>query len=295
MLFLSVITAFCALFGCSNDGRTTIAGSPADVDCGLAYSYAETYFNDEDTLLFGLRVVYFSNTKDSSDQLPIAVVQERVGTMNTRYAQARIQFVLTEVINVYGGPRDNIAGLPRKKDNRFDIFRMSDYMIYDSYFDEANAITAYVFAPSGADIDASGIAGGIGSTFFAIRHGYFVNDFRTTEHEMGHCLGLLHIHQDDASPGFNPQTGDKVCDTPATINLADYVDKDCNIDESAPMPKGASELLLKNIMSYHRMCRNEFTSGQIERMRWLITQSPQLRDRILSRSGNIETKIEQLQ
>ncbi len=294
-ILCSIIALAAFSTGCQNNG--SLLPYPDDdeptADCATAYLNGEAYFTDQDTLTFGLSVVYFTNTQDSAITMSYTLVQERVHTVNARYAPARIKFVLTNVRNIYGFLGDN-TDLQSKSIGDHKIFKMSDHHLHNLLFGDEHSITAFVYASSGCDIDASGMAGGIGSSFFAIRYSYFASDQRTTEHELGHCLALFHTHQDDKTAGYTVTLGDHVCDTPVDRGIKDYVDQDCSVDASVPVDEGSAELLVKNLMGYHRRCREEFTPGQIARMRWAISQSPDLRSRLLNRADRIEQMIDNL-
>ena len=97
----------------------------------------------------------------------------------------------------------------------------------------------------------------------------------TFMHELGHVFGLLHTHgpsntikTDEWVNGCNCRhTGDRICDTPADPNLSWKVSENCEytgweIDEFGY----AYQPSVENFMSYARVCRNEFTDEQYEKM-----------------------------
>jgi|GEM_PF-4267032 len=117
---------------------------------------------------------------------------------------------------------------------------------------------------------------------------------RTISHEMGHCLGLCHTFHEHNSceenvtrnPSDGSQyncecTGDKLCDTPADPKI-EYGD----IDPLTCQPytslgnDGFGDPYnpdIRNIMSYsHLDCRDQFSFGQVDRMRKFILNSPVL-------------------
>lgn len=105
----------------------------------------------------------------------------------------------------------------------------------------------------------------------------------TLSHEIGHYLGLKHLHRGWKYKWFQEpvsrtkktifgkkmckKKGDKLCDTPAEPNLTKYTDKNCNYTGWNVKDKygEAYEPGTHNIMSYtnNRECRNKFTKGQI--------------------------------
>jgi hypothetical protein len=86
---------------------------------------------------------------------------------------------------------------------------------------------------------------------------------RTTTHEVGHFLGLLHIWGDNSSCSVNAEDSNKdYCpDTPAS-NVAHYICGTFNTCSSAP-----GNDMVENYMDYSNdACMNIFTQDQKERM-----------------------------
>jgi hypothetical protein len=101
---------------------------------------------------------------------------------------------------------------------------------------------------------------GIGSEFLLSTH----NLNKVITHEMGHYCGLYHVFQSASNCGDNDDLpcdvwGDFVCDTPPT-----KVQWSCD----PPMcPEALYNYTADNHMDYYPdVCREHFTSGQIERM-----------------------------
>ncbi len=96
---------------------------------------------------------------------------------------------------------------------------------------------------------------------------------RLIAHEMGHCLGLFHTHDnsdcDELVNGSNCNTcGDKVCDTPADPGLSGYVSSNCGYTGGLTDTNGDYYTpLTNNIMSYSLLdCITDFTPGQIDKI-----------------------------
>lgn len=105
-------------------------------------------------------------------------------------------------------------------------------------------------------------------------------------HEVGHCLGLPHTHEED-NPDFcvggacigdplndpNNCCGDFISDTDAHTFGNIQLNNDCN----NPNPN-VSENIYRNYMSYVRpvRCQTQFTAIQGKRMRWYLVNAPLL-------------------
>ncbi len=110
------------------------------------------------------------------------------------------------------------------------------------------------------------------------------------EHEMGHCLGLLHTFETasgtECPDGSNcASAGDLVCDTPADYGGSENNNGagcthtgtqtiDCNGGTFGYTPPTT------NIMSYWWFCYSQFTAGQAARMYNTINATAALQDRL---------------
>nr|WP_322623089.1 T9SS type A sorting domain-containing protein [uncultured Flavobacterium sp.] len=93
---------------------------------------------------------------------------------------------------------------------------------------------------------------------------------RTATHEIGHCLGLLHVCGDDytCTLGTNDSRKDYCPDTPAT-NDYNY---GCTPTDSCPNRTGAD--MIENYMDYtDDQCMNIFTQNQKDRVNAVLTNS----------------------
>lgn len=92
----------------------------------------------------------------------------------------------------------------------------------------------------------------------------YTSQNKTTTHELGHRLNLLHTHEGDACSEVNCNVqGDRVCDTPPTTE-----------ENSCGTPVCDLSTPTDNFMSYlYQSCRDKFADGQIDRMRNTIVNT----------------------
>lgn len=121
------------------------------------------------------------------------------------------------------------------------------------------------------------------------------NNISTLAHEMGHCFGLYHTFE--TSTGSENATrsgglcencsfaGDLLCDTPAdphsdSYDTGNHIDANCNYTGTIQDGCGDTyHMDPHNIMAYgSRPCRDDFTSGQGQRMRAFINSESILSD-----------------
>jgi len=111
------------------------------------------------------------------------------------------------------------------------------------------------------------------------------------EHEMGHCLGLLHTFETfggaliECPDGSNCVThGDRVCDTPADFSGSENSFNGCTYNGSQTIDCNGGTFGYNpptdNIMSYWAGCYAEFSAGQGTRMRNTINSNQFLLDRL---------------
>lgn len=225
-------------------------------------------------------------------------VLEALAFLDNAFNEHGIFFVWDCVIDVI--ENDELAGI-------FDPYgelNLDDDL--DSY-SNLNGIDIFLF-PDHEDEAlmgnfGSGVASGIGyGTSFAIggMYGYrddYNNLFvpegslarsHTISHEMGHVLGLLHTHNNNATsnglstpnedvdqennPGQCLLSGDCICDTPAARGLLGQVTppiEGCLWELASNFP--LYEPITNNIMSHtYTSCREELTPGQGQRMRNIL-------------------------
>ncbi len=256
-------------------------------ECALSYDISEAFFTEEDTLVFNLRFVYFSN--GDTNGYDEVLLQRQIDILNSVYSPAKVSFRLSSYENIFELPSNKIAG-GIDISSKIKTYDIKNYYIFATLFNEPNVINVYIYNVSG-DTDFAGVAGGIGSNYLAIRKDYFDKDFKTFSHEIGHCLGLFHTHQVDHTDGYNVTDGDKVCDTPSMRSLSGRVNSLCGLIT----PFSGDSIQVKNIMSYsYPPCRDKLTEGQIDRIRWFVEQSQDLRDLLYNRHTFLERKLEEL-
>ena len=109
------------------------------------------------------------------------------------------------------------------------------------------------------------------------------------EHEMGHCLGLLHTFEDfmgaECPDGSGcGSDGDFVCDTPADFSGSQNMSSGCTYTGTQTINCNGSTQTYNppttNIMSYWAACYALFTAGQGARMRNTIDATGFLQDRL---------------
>ncbi|MFN0216686.1 MAG: M43 family zinc metalloprotease [Saprospiraceae bacterium] len=148
----------------------------------------------------------------------------------------------------------------------------------------SNAIDIYIH--NGSIGGWGGMAYDYPGTHFSVA-GYAPTLF---EHEMGHCLGLMHTFETGAilecpSGSNGSTTGDLIKDTPADFPGSEAFVNNCvYTGDSAIFCSGANWLykpLTNNIMSYnHSDCITSFTAGQGVRMRNMADTTSFLKTRL---------------
>ncbi|MAX82434.1 MAG: hypothetical protein CL843_19930 [Crocinitomicaceae bacterium] len=103
-------------------------------------------------------------------------------------------------------------------------------------------------------------------------------DGRTTSHEVGHCLNLMHTFQSGCGSNCS-NSGDRVCDTPPSLE-ATYGcvtgQNTCSNDANGSSTYSSDVVdQIENYMSYDA-CQNMFTEGQKTRMKNALTSISQL-------------------
>lgn len=108
------------------------------------------------------------------------------------------------------------------------------------------------------------------------------------EHEIGHCLGLLHTFETangtECPDGSNcGSAGDLVCDTPADFSGSENSNSGCSYTGTQMINCNGSSFSYtpptSNIMSYWAGCYSNFTAGQATRMYNTINSTSFLQDR----------------
>jgi Pregnancy-associated plasma protein-A len=231
---------------------------------------------------------------DGSGGQPQSAVEEAIGYLNAAFNEHKIYFIWdcgVDYINVVNAYYDAI-------DPGTAVFTAAPFITPPH--SNTDGIDIYFFPdhPSPIPIGA-GLAEDIGGKKFYVTGNYTLPPFESrirshvVSHEMGHCLGLLHTHNNGsllpttgdeyvdqiAHPGNCLIAGDCICDTPADPNMeysvnypnCEWTDSDEDSDGNPYQPSTT------NIMSYtHDECYEEFTVGQGKRMRNAIASHPVL-------------------
>lgn len=256
------ILSFISIKFCSEKTIDVPEDAPA---CGTIYNLSDIYFTEEDTLFF--RIKFHFILPDSATKADTHDLKEFFRINNTFFKHARIQFInygYCETVDLeesHNMPNFKKYSIRHSDEGFLNVF------IYD------NKQPFY----TGDKENVVGVAGGIGSTFFAVRENFLAT--LTSTHELFHCFGLKHIDEPDDTNGYNDFTGDLVCDTPTASNLGSKINYLCQYVGKEELSVQEKELLSKNVMSWvYLHCREAVTPNQIARLKWIIQNSKDLRD-----------------
>lgn len=129
-------------------------------------------------------------------------------------------------------------------------------------------VAGYAYLPSahGSDVDGIVVESWLVGTLETAN--------TTLSHEMGHYLGLYHTFENGCFNLDCALDGDRVCDTPpdnsAGAVSCNAVINSCTTDMLSGFSVDQNDLV-DNYMDYgNQLCRNSFTQGQKDRMRWHI-------------------------
>jgi hypothetical protein len=172
---------------------------------------------------------------------------------------------LSSISTTWSGPSGNIESVLKP----MTVWDPSRYMNMWTVTLSDNTLLGYAQYPGGPP-ETDGVV--MGYQYFGSNDAPGVtisgdyNLGRTTTHEVGHYLGLLHTFQDGCA------NGDQVADTPATAQ-ENY---NCPIgQDSCPVGAGDGILdMIENYMDYtDDACMNIFTNGQSTRMDGVLSGS----------------------
>lgn len=200
-------------------------------------------------------------TSAGTGGLTVNQLHDAIGTMNTYYINANIQFFICNSINYidnslffdFDNDDEDLLADNNDVDNTINIY------FTNTIVSNGNGLCGYAYYPGGPDR--------------ILMANDCTTNGSTLSHEMGHFFHLPHTHGGGNSPdefvnGTNCQTaGDFICDTPADPTLSNssvntaciYVGNDLDPNGDPYQPE------VKNIMSYSRKnCRNLFSIEQYE-------------------------------
>ena len=244
---------------------------------------ADKLIAKNDTIYHRLRYKYFTNGANKVFDENYFI--ERTKILNYNFRNTNRFFIYDGLIVFEGKPEDYKASLTRieafetEKTKRSDLRKVWLIELYDFWggiFEDEDAIDVFVY--DNVYSIYAGVAEDIIGTYCAVlaenmdpllivdKH----KQFKTLEHEIGHCLGSYHTHHEagqDTTDGFNKTTGDKACDTPKTPqDIRNMMDDNCELKVPIfqNMDKACIENSTRNYMSYIAgWCRTIFTKDQV--------------------------------
>ncbi|MDX2246891.1 MAG: zinc-dependent metalloprotease [Bacteroidia bacterium] len=246
-----------------------------------------------DTIIYTIPVVFHILYLDPSENISDSRIYTEIENINEAFrnvgyydpsvgADARIQFCLAKVAPDGSGT----SGIERFETPLTDIGPNDDFtMKQQFYWDPNRYLNVYI---------ARNLLGGgvLGYAYYPTSHGQFWDGIvlltsmigrskansAVFAHEIGHYLGLPHPFDQGCRNNDCLLDGDRVCDTPpdnstfegcGTFNSCstDADDPSLNNPFTTDVPDANSQY-----MDYNEgVCRKDFTPGQVERMRIVLT------------------------
>src|SRR5690606_7342607 len=193
-------------------------------------------------------------------------LNEALSELNTVYANAYLQFYLSEEINYIDN--DNL--------NHFNKSR--EAALISSYY-TPGVLNIYFFesVENEMNINICGYTNNVGKLDIIVLQNSCVTNSSTLSHEVGHFFSLMHTHGPQSEGlttelvnGSNCDTdGDGICDTPADPTLNNLnVDNSCKYTGNERDANGQRfSPDTRNMMSYSaKGCRSYFSSQQSARI-----------------------------
>lgn len=231
-------------------------------DCATSYALDDPQKEMEGILTAKIRFVVF---KDSIQAIDTQTILESIKLLNNYMYATNKKFELDTIETSF---------LPFRHE-------MQSFLYHAQLLNKDAVFNVYVYSSENPRLPSykkniKGEAADIPSRSVAMREDYLLTS--TFAHEIGHCLGLLHVHQQDDTDGYTITSGDLVCDTKA-FDVEKYVGQDCKYtgpDIIAPDKASNYEC---NIMSYiPSACRNCLTDKQLDRIDFIIQNTSSLRE-----------------
>lgn len=230
--------------------------------CGTSsYKTSEIYFPENAKIGFNLRFVYFT---DPCFEEPLPDYNKILDNLNNFYSRGNIEFRIHSTLTIVNS--EIKEDMPSFKHYHF------------KHFKNDSTITCYIYGndqPHYSEDEkfTAGVAGGIGSNFFAIRRAFMYEI--TVEHEMFHCFSLYHATEPSKGTGYSVYDSDLVCDTRYVEDLSEKIDENCNFIGDDDLTEEEKKQAVCNIMSWNYLkCRCCSTEGQFRRARFYIHESP---------------------
>lgn len=253
----------------------------------LRYELMEIYFEKEKILTHDVVIHYLTNGNDNySDDF----FANRIEQVNPVFENSNRKFEVVKIVRYDKRPEQypsilsKIEAIENINGNREDLrskFHINHFDWWNMFLKIEGAINIYIFENQSG---YAGVAGGIGSDFMAVRTDYLDVRDCTIEHELGHCLGLRHLHETDHTNGFNRDYGDLCNDTAVTeVNLSKYMNNNCDYFgyRMKGIPPECQSIALQNFMAYNiKKCRVSFTDDQNKRMQWMTENNQDVRKTI---------------
>lgn len=241
-------------------------------DCGLSpyLLMADQMFTDS-SQWYKCKVRFVKIVREKEPEvIDVARINKAIDRLNQDYLGTRITFEASEVVVIED-----------KKAYREGIKLYRDH---GSKYSERGFLNVFIYPSTLGDF--SGAAGGIPSSYFAVKEFYLPTS--TTSHEAGHCFGLFHTHTTDSSNKKNSyEYGDLICDTPsanffasANLGFLGRVTDDCRyVGPDTGLSEEENIALINNIQSYSvSECRKVFTKDQVRRIYFIINHAQDIKE-----------------
>lgn len=211
-----------------------------------------------------LKITILRNS-DGSDGINISDVKNAVSNLNLIYAEAFLEFFITDEINYIDD--DQLVHIKKGSEK---------YLTEENNI--PNLINVYFSHEilNNSDESICGYSNNIARNDFIMLKNDCATNSSSFAHEIGHFFSLLHTHGADDKKttelvdGSNCDTdGDGICDTPADPGLtSNNVNGSCNYTSNETDANGDRyKPDTRNIMSYSRKnCRTKFSQKQLARM-----------------------------
>ncbi|TFK22766.1 hypothetical protein FA15DRAFT_706083 [Coprinopsis marcescibilis] len=229
---------------------------------GMRKSHRNNQKMSEITLPVHMFIIATNETEEGG-WIPDSRIDEQMQILNDDFANALITWELLNVTRIihqewFEGVNDNKLDAQMKKQ-----LRVGEADVLNIYTVElSRKIFGYATLPEDYDDDPTGDGVVMNYRTFPGASLKSFNEGRTLTHEVGHWCGLYHTFSEEGDDEGCDGDGDFVDDTPPQlIATRGCVPQDSCADHPGQDP-------LTNFMDYSDdSCMQEFTPGQVERMR----------------------------